>query len=779
MSDFKKFVLDPYKVFLESERLDDGDISLKNEIKGSRVYSTGQDLQEFADGGDEAAEEVLAYFIDVLYDFIDENKIQENKAFTKNRDISSRVKNITYSSFEAIIQNREKFSELRKFSYMKIYIPTSFEINEGKTQAQKEEEAAVKAEKEKAIKEEAERIKYEEEKKAIAEGTFLREKDIEELERLKYSDFVNEINKIKQRRKLSSEENSLYLAKRNAETSRKYRFSHKNIWGEIDKARVVKEKYWTKEDYAEYYANCKGIPYRPKFVSNEPDESRIILSHKKPKRKLPLDGLLKIFSFKTFKEWKEFLDLEKQSRKNKENERKERNQNILENRKKVNQRYSEIRAEIINKENKLRQIIDNKKRVIAFKRKVEYTPWGSRSKLRSNYLFPSHLDVKNPSLSIINTNKTVNEVHGYFNEIFAPDSFESAFIYSDDFYDDLQEETYIESSQKTWEKIAHPSKNRVYRKASGIGTYSGAEKERQYIPIQTIELSPVLLSKYLKKVKYDTAYPCMAAATYFQLLVASTPIDEKYYITYESIKKKSLKKKDIYTGSLSENIKLKDNEEISNEYSPEIIVRKKIHNPDKEIVRADWILNFRGLNFKAFKSAHSKYSKDIPSSCITLEEEYFIVPGDREAIEKIADILFEKSKELSDERDFSWNVYNINPRWEILELGGYLNDTLDHNGNPAYRTGISQYGFKHGAIDGFSYQAPNGFKKFVDSYYESKIKANRGYVAKFINKKIENGDFNVSDVSSKIIKRLIENNPTLGQKERVYIKNEVERIEKS
>lgn len=258
--------------------------------------------------------------------------------------------------------------------------------------------------------------------------------------------------------------------------------------------------------------------------------------------------------------------------------------------------------------------------------------------------------------------------------------------------------------------------------------------------------STLTIAKIKKQYINDMQYQCQIAATFFQILVSWTPIDENY----------SYKARKINKGSSPSSLyKVRKDGSISKRQlkEPNLTSKKVTHIADEIKVRADWILTVNGINFKAFKSEQADYNDPIPRGAVTnqFREEDFIYTGDENAIKEITLKIYEKVMKKKP-TEIKWSYKNINPRWELLEKGGYEYDTVDENGNPTYHTGLSQYGFKHGIKNHFTYQAPNGFISLTEAYYMNQVGKNRGYITKFLNNKGFNID--IQDTDSEFINKL-------------------------
>lgn len=252
------------------------------------------------------------------------------------------------------------------------------------------------------------------------------------------------------------------------------------------------------------------------------------------------------------------------------------------------------------------------------------------------------------------------------------------------------------------------------------------------------------------KLKFLMWYGCYVAATYFQMLVSNTPIDEPY--SYEKTvvrhdKPKRLSKDGLSALSVEESMA-----------SANIRKTKKtvVHTPDNSDVRGDWILTFRGKRFKAFETEPFKYGPSLgnPSYDKVFKREMFENKVDQESIKKIAKILYLETKD-SDDFSCTFEKENINPLWMILEKGGYKHKS-------AKKAGAK---YTHG-VDGthLTYQAPYGFVAVTDATFETLTQGGawKGYVYNFVNPK--HNHLNVSDINHGLMKKVLERHPELKKK---------------
>ncbi|MBO7715780.1 MAG: hypothetical protein J6S85_19615 [Methanobrevibacter sp.] len=273
-------------------------------------------------------------------------------------------------------------------------------------------------------------------------------------------------------------------------------------------------------------------------------------------------------------------------------------------------------------------------------------------------------------------------------------------------------------------------------------------------------------------------YPILVLATYIQILVSLTPIDEEY--DYEVVvgktNERQLKRKLRKMGEhIIQRNMVDKGRELRNEFGSEsddyaalqsqikVEFEKRTihHNIDTDIVRADWVFHFRGHDFKAFESNRS-------SGQVHFEEDWFASTADQSSIMKIANVIYDTVKN-EDNLSNEWTKENLNPRKDMLEYGGYKKPTINEYGKLTRRIG-TKYGFEHGVTrKGYVYQAPAGFERITEDYYKKCLKASRGTATKFI-KSCTNDKYHglqtkkqFTDENNKMFKRLQKLDPSLGQ----------------
>lgn len=249
---------------------------------------------------------------------------------------------------------------------------------------------------------------------------------------------------------------------------------------------------------------------------------------------------------------------------------------------------------------------------------------------------------------------------------------------------------------------------------------------------------------------FKNFYICLVVALFFQMLVSNTPIDENY--TYERTRKRVRQSR---TSHFNGDGSLKTTEQYVTDRNARLLVTTEHHKADKYKVRADWVLTFRGKNFKAFRSEHEPGS-DIMSVDFEFYEDWFRKKSDFESAMKIAQVLYiqtgKSSYDATKDNILDFGYTNMNPRWELLEYGGYA----ESSNNRGARRG-SKYKFRHGVKNGFTFQAPKGFVRLTESYWNSKVRSNAfgAFITKFLNDMAAGERLNVTKENSKLVKELL------------------------
>lgn len=259
----------------------------------------------------------------------------------------------------------------------------------------------------------------------------------------------------------------------------------------------------------------------------------------------------------------------------------------------------------------------------------------------------------------------------------------------------------------------------------------------------TIALYGKLKKEEMQKVVFFTWRGCLACATFFQNLVARTPMDEDYSYETDTVRSDRVK--------FYKNGKLKSQKELMKDANVRIGTGIRKHKADAEYVRGDWTITFRGKTFKAFESQPAKDSDHI-SVDYTFTEDLFEKLGDQSSIFKIADTMFELTKDSGDLSSV-WSEFNINPRWQALEFGGWY----------THQSKMAQGAKYSHRVDStlLSYQAPRGFWRITRFEWNELVNTGKwkGSVESYINPRKKKID--VSKVESIAMKSLLEKYPEL------------------
>ena len=299
------------------------------------------------------------------------------------------------------------------------------------------------------------------------------------------------------------------------------------------------------------------------------------------------------------------------------------------------------------------------------------------------------------------------------------------------------------NSQRTDEFLTHIS-------ATVAADVVVPEKKYKYPKIvqdTTIERFRELKDIEMQKAVFFTYRGCLACATFFQILVSNTPMDEDYTYETEVIGSDRIK----YYGK---NGKLKNTDTMLKEAKVGTRTVRRKHRADEEYIRGDWTITFRGKTFKAFESAPAKDSESMQID-YTFNEADFYKKSDPAAIERIANVMFELTKD-SDDLSSVWSEHNINPRWLRLEYGGwYTRQTKMARG--------AKYTHR---VDStlLSYQAPRGFWRVARAQYKALVTSGRwkGSIENYINS--NKNKLDVSKIESVAMKSLFELYPDLKRK---------------
>ena len=238
---------------------------------------------------------------------------------------------------------------------------------------------------------------------------------------------------------------------------------------------------------------------------------------------------------------------------------------------------------------------------------------------------------------------------------------------------------------------------------------------------------------------------CLLAATYFQSLVSNTPIDEPY--SYKVTRERASVEKDTSFELTPEGIN-----SVYDKTGVETYEVVRHHYPDTDCARGDWVLHFKGATFKAFSTLNGKGDFD---------ETLFEEKNNPSSIRKIADYLFEKTKDLVGPPSFF--VDNDNEHIKYLEYGGYKHDSEAKVG--------SKYGLKHGVTKEHVYQAPYGMLRLVNATWEKLAAQGKGTDKSILRK----GNFNidVSSIDIEAVQKLLRKAgmPKLEDVDSVFTKN--------
>lgn len=246
----------------------------------------------------------------------------------------------------------------------------------------------------------------------------------------------------------------------------------------------------------------------------------------------------------------------------------------------------------------------------------------------------------------------------------------------------------------------------------------------------------------------DNYYGCVIAASFFQILVSNTPLDEEY--DYESEEEETRTRNKRLRGKEPDNsgvetTYIKDEWDFQNDV--EVFTykrkRKRHHKPDKDSVRLCWNLHYKGRTFT---------SKELDEQCMNC----FAKKADLQSIESIAQYIHLKTKD-SPLTNANFSYDNSNTRWEMLEYGGYsCKDSGPYTG--------ARYGslYQHGVTKGFSWQAPRGYVRAAEALWNSLAESDFIWssVAMFLNNAIT--ELDVSKVSSDIMQNLMKYDPDIG-----------------
>lgn len=268
--------------------------------------------------------------------------------------------------------------------------------------------------------------------------------------------------------------------------------------------------------------------------------------------------------------------------------------------------------------------------------------------------------------------------------------------------------------------------------------------------------SALIPKSHIKDGIVDEEYAALICATYFQMLVSNTPVDEPYdYIENRVVYR---------TGRITPPagvLDMESKEEVAEAVDREEkkILRKSLktrkviqvkhhHEPDEDYIRNDWVLHFKGLEIRA---------GDLDSSL-------FEKKSDRASALKLKDIIYGLTKDLQDKSPVFW-VENTNSRYGMLEYGGYKRDSnsVPAGGKAAAPWIGSKYGLEHGVKNRHSYQAPNGFYRMTQAAWNVLVTSGRfkGYTAQFVNSRMNKLD--VSSSRNSLSRKVLRTYPELKE----------------
>lgn len=257
----------------------------------------------------------------------------------------------------------------------------------------------------------------------------------------------------------------------------------------------------------------------------------------------------------------------------------------------------------------------------------------------------------------------------------------------------------------------------------------------------------------MKKIVYFIWRGCLACATYFQILVSNTPMDEDYDYKTTTVTSSRLKYYD-------KNGNLKDEDTLAKEADVRYSEVTRHHKADTKYVRGDWTIAFRGKVFKAFETEPEKGAA-TPNYDYVFTKDLFYKKADKKSCEKIADIMFEVTKN-SDPLlllDNTFQENNSNPRMLFLEYGGYYT----RKGTP-----VRGAKYTHGVDETLlTYQAPYGFWEIARAQWDDLVSSGRwaGSIDQYVNFRANKLD--VSKVESAAMKTLFEQHPELKKMNKV------------
>lgn len=512
---------------------------------------------------------------------------------------------------------------------------------------------------------------------------------------------------------------------------------------------------------AKYTKEALGV-YRKSFRNIDTKNKRLINKYKRenPERTDDIRAVLNTYD-------SPYEQLDEKSKREIERQTNKVIRNILENKgllldydnpRRVPVEIESIEIRRINAKNEMRAALEQAgkdlKKVI--KQKVsEYikaNPKGQRKKLSSLDFKRISKEVSIKSLTSKFKNRTeispvgVNSVKG-LNDVFSPEETLSVIIFNKE---NPSQKKFVDYS----DNFEPPEGWAIRQKSDGqpLVIREKIQSEKIFRKVRLKKIS--VPSEMVRSGIVDNYYGCVVAASFFQILVSNTPLDEEYdYETEEEeirTRNKRLRGKELdSTGRQTTYIK----DEWDFQEDVEVYTykrkRKRHHTPDKDSVRLSWNLHYKGRTFT---------SKELEERCMNC----FAKKADPASIESIAQYIHSKTKD-SPLTNVNFTYDNSNKRWEWLEYGGYTSK------NSGPYSG-ARYGslYQHGVTNGFSWQAPKGYVRVAEALWNSLAESDFiwGSVATFLNNNLTQLD--VSEVNSEIMQRLMRYDPDIGSGELDY-----------
>lgn len=512
---------------------------------------------------------------------------------------------------------------------------------------------------------------------------------------------------------------------------------------------------------AKYTKEALGV-YRKRFRNIDTKNKRLIERYKKenPERTDDIRAVLNTYDSL-------YEQLDEKSRKEIERQTNKVIRNILENKgllfdydnpKKTPMEIESVEIRKLNAKNEMKasltQAGKDLKKVISQKvsEYIKSNPKGQRKKLSSLDFERISKEVSIKSLTSKFKNRTeispvgTNSVKG-LNDVFSPEESLSVIIFNKE---NPSQKKFVEYSDKF-----EPPEGWAIRQKSDGQPLIIREKIQDKKIFRKIRLKKVSVpSEMLRNEIVDNYYGCVIAASFFQILVSNTPLDEEYdYETEEKeirTRNKRLRGKEA-DSSGKQTSYIKDEWDFQEDV--EVFTyrrkRKRHHTPDKDSVRFSWNLHYKGRTFS---------SKELDERCMNC----FAKKADPASIEAIAQYIHSKTKDSS-LTNVNFTYDNSNKRWEWLEYGGYTSK------NSGPYSG-AKYGslYQHGVTNGFSWQAPKGYVRATEALWNSLAESDFIWssVATFLNNSLTQLD--VSKVNSEIMQRLMKYDPDMGSGELDY-----------